>query len=71
MFKYVITTNRVFSSVFNDEEKAFNHHFKLTRKNKYNKVSIDKVFNAAFYEYVKDFDFNVLRRNAVIGWMNE
>lgn len=67
MYKYVITIDKVFEIVFNDEIKAFEQYNKLTNEYKHELVMMDKISDIAFEQYIKDYDFNFLRDNSIIG----
>ena len=65
MYKYVITIDRVFEIVFNDSDIAFEYFDEL--KKEHEKVLVDKIYDIAFEQYIKDYDFNFLRDNSIIG----
>lgn len=65
--KYIITINQVFEIVFNEKEKAFNYYDKIKNEYKQDKVLLDKIYDVAFEQYIKDYDFTFLRDNSIIG----
>jgi len=65
--KYVITIDRVFEIVFNDESKAYKYYNKLYKEYKNELIMMDKIYDIAFEQYIKDYDYKFLRDNSIIG----
>lgn len=65
--KYVITVNEVFEVVFSSDKKAIKYYDKLLKKCKNDKIMLDKIYDTAFDEYIKNYDYKFLRDNSVIG----
>jgi len=65
--KYVITIDRVFEIVFNDEEKSFKYYEELKKEYENELIMMDKIYDIAFEQYIKDYDYKFLRDNSIIG----
>jgi len=65
--KYVITIDRVFEIVFNDEQKSFKYYEELKKEYKNELIMMDKIYDIAFEQYIKDYDYKFLRDNSIIG----
>ena len=65
--KYVITIDRVFEIVFNDEQKSFKYYEELKKEYENELIMMDKIYDIAFEQYIKDYDYKFLRDNSIIG----